>query len=55
MLISTLTTFALMLPFALAQNSTSSSNLDFGRINFASYNNYVYRDNVTSAQVVFSE
>lgn len=55
MLISTLTTFALMLPFALAQNSTSSSNLDFGPINFASYNNYVYRDNVTSAQVVFSE
>lgn len=39
------------------QNSTanSSSVLQFGPINFAGYNNYVYRDNVTSAQVLLSE
>jgi len=38
---------------ALAQNSTQS--LDFGPISFAGYNNWVYRDNVTSAQLVLSK
>jgi hypothetical protein len=42
-----------------ASNSTSSGDssslLEFGPINFAGYNNWVYRDNVTAAQVVISE
>ncbi|ORX37141.1 hypothetical protein BD324DRAFT_650750 [Kockovaella imperatae] len=48
----------------LARNSTSgnstesneaSSNLDFGPINFAGYTNYVYRDNVTSVQILLTD
>lgn len=35
--------------------SNSSSALDFGPVVFGGYNNYVYRDNVTSAQVVLSQ
>jgi len=38
-----------------AQNTTSGSNLNFGPIDFGGYNNYVYRDNVTSGQVVITE
>jgi hypothetical protein len=49
---------------ALAQNqtggsgdsvSTTSSELNFGPVNFGGYNNYVYRDNTTAVQVVVSE
>jgi len=46
---------------AVAQNQTSntssssSSELDFGPVNFGGYDNYVYRDNVTAVQVVISE
>lgn len=39
---------------AIGQNATTS-NLDFGPVIFGGYNNYVYRDNVTSAQVVISQ
>jgi hypothetical protein len=45
----------------VAQNQTTessngtSSELDFGPVNFGGYNNYVYRDNVTAVQVVISE
>lgn len=37
-----------------AQNQTSSSPLAFGPISFAGYDNYVYRDEVTSVQVITS-
>ncbi|WVR07732.1 hypothetical protein IAU60_004775 [Kwoniella sp. DSM 27419] len=45
------------LVLVLGQNSTApgSSDLRFGPVNFASYNNYVYRDNTTSAQIVISD
>lgn len=38
-------------------NSTSGSNetLRVGPIDFAGYNNYAYRDNVTACQVVISK
>jgi hypothetical protein len=39
---------------ANVSNSTSSE-LDFGPVNFGGYDNYVYRDNVTAVQVVISE
>ena len=39
------------LAFVSAQNS---SNLTLGPISFAGYNNYVYRDNTTSAQIVIT-
>jgi hypothetical protein len=45
----------------VAQNQTAnvsystSSELDFGPVNFGGYDNYVYRDNVTAVQVVISE
>ncbi|GFZ48643.1 hypothetical protein JCM24511_06392 [Saitozyma sp. JCM 24511] len=39
--------------FAAAQNS--SAGLDFGPVDFAGYNNYVYRDNVTAAQIVVTD
>lgn len=44
-------------PFSLGQNTTSNSSadLDFGPVVFAGYNNYVYRDNTTSAQVVLTK
>jgi hypothetical protein len=35
-------------------NASSSQSLQLGPINFASYNNYVYRDDLTSAQIVLS-
>lgn len=35
--------------------ANSSSALNFGPINFAGYNNYVYRDDITAAQIVVSE
>ena len=35
--------------------SPSSSVLSFGPVNFAGYNNYVYRDEIISAQVLLSE
>lgn len=40
----------------IAQNSTntSSSDLKFGPVSFEGYQNYVIRDNVTSAQIVVS-
>jgi uncharacterized protein YqkB len=40
----------------IAQNSTntSSSDLKFGPVSFEGYQNYVVRDNVTSAQIVVS-
>lgn len=45
--------------FALAQNETesptTSSDLRFGPVNFAGYDNYVYRDNTTAVQVLLSE
>lgn len=46
--------------FALAQDDsatapTSSSELSFGPVNFAGYDNYVYRDNTTAVQVLLSE
>ena len=37
-----------------SSSSSSSQSLQLGPINFASYNNYVYRDDLTSAQVVLS-
>jgi hypothetical protein len=49
------------LSFTVAQNQTAdgsnstSSELDFGPVNFGGYNNYVYRDNVTAVQLVISE
>ena len=49
---------ALFVASVTGQNGTSagsSSNLDFGPVVFGGYNNYVYRDNVTSAQVVISQ
>jgi hypothetical protein len=46
----------------IAQNTTNdnnvsstSSELNFGPVNFGGYNNYVYRDNKTAVQVVISE
>lgn len=33
----------------------TSSELNFGPVNFGGYNNYVYRDNTTAVQVVISE
>lgn len=40
----------------LAQNTTgTTTTLQLGPINFAGYNNYVYRDNVTAAQIVVTE
>ena len=36
-----------------AQNS--SAGLDFGPVDFAGYDNYVYRDNVTSCQIVVTK
>jgi len=47
--------------FTAAQNQTTSgssgtsSELDFGPVNFGGYDNYVYRDNVTAVQLVISE
>ena len=47
--------------FTVAQNQTAdasnstSSELDFGPVNFGGYDNYVYRDNVTAAQLVITE
>jgi hypothetical protein len=38
-----------------AQSNSTSSNLDFGPVNFGGYDNYVYRDNITAVQVVISE
>lgn len=35
--------------------NTTSSELDFGPVNFGGYNNYVYRDNITAVQAVISE
>ena len=46
---------AILLGDAFAQNSTTSSTLQFGPVTFAGYKNYVYRDNITSAQVLLSE
>jgi hypothetical protein len=47
---------------ALAQTSTTqdsptntSSELDFGPVNFGGYDNYVYRDNTSAVQIVISE
>lgn len=41
---------------ALAQNSSASINgLNFGPISFEGYQNYVYRDNITAAQIVISQ
>lgn len=53
MLVSFLASCLLTSSVSLAQQSTNA--LDFGPVNFASYNNYVYRDNTTSGQVVISE
>ncbi|WWD19585.1 hypothetical protein CI109_104046 [Kwoniella shandongensis] len=39
---------------AFAQTN-SSAGLRFGPINFAGYDNYVYRDNTTSAQIVITD
>jgi hypothetical protein len=36
-------------------SNSSSSDLDFGPVVFGGYNNYVYRDNTTSAQVVITQ
>ena len=41
--------------FGTAWAQNASSTLQFGPVTFAGYNNYVYRDNVTSAQVLLSE
>jgi len=47
--------------FTVAQNQTingsnsTSSELDFGPVNFGGYDNYVYRDNVTAVQLVITE
>lgn len=51
--------------FAFAQNGTesggggnaptTSSELSFGPVNFAGYDNYVYRDETTAVQVLLSE
>jgi hypothetical protein len=35
--------------------SSTSSELNFGPVNFGGYNNYVYRVNTTAVQVVISE
>lgn len=45
---------------ALAQDDsatvpTTSSELSFGPVSFAGYDNYVYRDNTTAVQVLLSE
>ncbi|ORY33496.1 hypothetical protein BCR39DRAFT_520445 [Naematelia encephala] len=48
-----LTALAGALTLCRAQNS--SAGLDFGPIDFASYNNYVYRDNITACQIVISD
>lgn len=53
MLVSLLASCLVASSVSLAQ--TTGNNLDFGPINFASYNNYVYRDNTTSGQVIISE
>lgn len=48
----------LLLPAIWSQNTTStngSSTLEFGPVTFAGYNNWVYRDNITAAQVLLSE
>lgn len=39
----------------LVYGQNNSAGLRLGPINFAGYNNYVYRDRVTSAQIVISE
>jgi hypothetical protein len=45
--------------YAFAQTNstlpTTSSELSFGPVNFAGYDNYVYRDNTTAVQVLLSE
>jgi hypothetical protein len=47
--------------FTAAQNQTAdgsnstSSELDFGPVNFGGYGNYVYRDNTTAVQLVITE
>lgn len=45
-----------LLPATMAQSngSVTGTDLAFGPINFAGYNNYVYRDNVTAVQAVIS-
>jgi hypothetical protein len=58
--LSILVAFALWLGTTFGQtNSTSSggssADLDFGPVVFGGYNNYVYRDNTTSAQVVITQ
>ena len=39
----------------LSHAQNTSSGLDFGPITFAGYDNYVYRDDVTAAQVVVTK
>lgn len=41
--------------FGAAWAQNASSVLQFGPVTFAGYNNYVYRNNITSAQVLLSE
>jgi hypothetical protein len=35
--------------------TNTSSELDFGPVNFGGYDNYVYRDNTSAVQIVISE
>ncbi len=46
---------AYLLATGLVTAQNSSAGLDFGPISFAGYNNYVYRDNITAAQIVVTE
>ena len=51
----TLLTTYISLCYAQSPSGNSTSNLNFGPVVFGGYNNYVYRDNTTSAQVVISQ